>query len=179
MCSSDLFPSHDTRAGCFAEHLGILEFEVSNSKVVKFSSKNIELQDTEEDKSIIDILRRNKEKAIINLSKPLYEIEENLWNDIVEENPISNLLADALKDVLKCEIGLINSGVLNGGIKEGPVSKKKLLEICPSPLNPTYMEIKGKHLREAFESSLDADFCMQDGKGPGFRGKYLGKLHIS
>lgn len=167
------------QSGCFAEQLGVLEFEIINSEIVKFSSENIKLQDTEEDETIINILKRNKEKAIVNLSRPLYEIEKSLWNDIVEENPISNLLADALKDVLECEIGLINSGVLNGGIKKGPVSKKKLLEICPSPLNPTYMEIKGKHLREAFQNSLDADFCMQDGKGPGFRGKYLGRLHLS
>jgi 2',3'-cyclic-nucleotide 2'-phosphodiesterase (5'-nucleotidase family) len=167
------------QSGSFAEHLGILEFEVNESNIVNYNGNNIKLQDTEEDETIINILKSNKEKAIVNLSKPLYEIEESLWNDITEENPISNLLADALKDVLNCEIGLINSGVLNGGIKKGPVSKKKLLEICPSPLNPTYMEIKGKHLREAFQMSLDADFCMQDGRGPGFRGKYLGKLHLS
>lgn len=41
------------------------------------------------------------------------------------------------------------------------------------------MEILGKDIREAFKVSMDTDFCMQDGKGSGFRGKYLERLHIS
>jgi len=121
----------------------------------------------------------NKEKAINKLSIPLYEINVDLWHDVVEENPITNLLADALVDVLKCDIGIINSGVLNGGIKKGGVSVKKLIEICPSPLNPTCFEIQGKYIKEALQNSLDSDYCYVDGKGPGFRGKYLGKLHVS
>jgi len=56
---------------------------------------------------------------------------------------------------------------------------KKLLEICPSPLNPTTFEIKGKHIREALEDSLKSEVCLMDGKGPGFRSHYLGRLHIS
>ncbi len=45
-----------------------------------------------------------------------------------------------LKTLLKTDIGLINSGILNGGIKSGAVTRKKLLEICPSHLNPTYLK---------------------------------------
>ena len=29
------------------------------------------------------------------------------------------------------------------------------------------------------QNSLDTDYCYADGKGPGFRGKYVGRLHIS
>jgi 5'-nucleotidase len=98
---------------------------------------------------------------------------------VVEENPISNLLADALRDFYKTDLGIINSGVINGGIKKGAVSKKKLIDICPSPLNPTYFEIQGISLKEALQKSLDSEVCLSDGRGPGFRGKYLGRLHIS
>ena len=42
-----------------------------------------------------------------------------------------------------------------------------------------FFEIQGKHLREAFQSSLDSDVCFMDGSGPGFRGKYLGRIHVS
>jgi hypothetical protein len=41
------------------------------------------------------------------------------------------------------------------------------------------MEIKGSDIKEALRQSLQADFCLQDGKGSGFRGRYLGRLHIS
>lgn len=165
-------------SGCYGEHIGILEFDYNNSIEV-CSGINVNVENLTPNVDIINSLKASKDKACVVLGKPIFAIDENMWHDVMEENPITNLLADALKDVLKCDLGLINSGVINGGIKKGNVSLKKLLEICPSPLNPTYMEIKGKYLREALENSLHADFCIQDGRGAGFRGKYLGKLHIS
>ena len=112
--------------------------------------------------------------ANANLGVPLYRIEKEMWHDVVEENPITNLLADAIKDVFGCEIGLINSG-----IRKGDVSFKKLIEICPSPLNPTYIEIQGKHIKAALQQSLNPEICYKEGKGAGFRGRFVGRLHIS
>jgi 2',3'-cyclic-nucleotide 2'-phosphodiesterase (5'-nucleotidase family) len=166
-------------SGCFAEHLGVLKLEVDSNGVKVIDGKNIDIEEYKQDVEINRVLKVNKEKAIDALGKPLYEINEDLWHDIVEENPMTNFLADALADVLNCDLALINSGVLNGGIRKGAVSLKKLLEICPSPLNPTSFEVQGKHLKEALQDSLDTDYCYLDGKGPGFRGKYLGRLHVS
>lgn len=166
------------QSGSYGENLGVLEFEYEG-KIESFNGYNIPVQDMPYDEEIMNLIQENREKAIDNLSTPLYMIDRDLWHDVMEENPVTNLLADALKDVLKCDIGIINSGVINGGIRKGPVTKKKLLEICPSPLNPTSFEIQGKYIREALEKSIYMDFCMQDGKGSGFRGRYLGRLHIS
>lgn len=166
------------QSGLYGEHLGLLDIEY-DGEIKSFKGSNIKVEDTLCDSAIMDLIGKSKETAIDNLGKPLYFIDRDLWHDVVEENPMTNLLADSLKDVLGCDIGLINSGVLNGGIRKGPVSKKKLLEVCPSPLNPTSFEIQGKFLRRAFEESIYADFCMKDGKGSGFRGKYLGRLHVS
>ncbi len=166
-------------SGCFGEHLGLLGIEINHSEVELLEAKNIKTDKCFSDEKIIDILKENKEKAIVKLSKYLYDIAADLWHDVVEENPITNLMADALVDVFKTDIGIINSGVINGGIRKGGVSRKKLIEICPSPLNPTYFEVQGKYLKEALQDSLDSEFCYMDGRGPGFRGKYLGRLHVS
>jgi predicted acetyltransferase len=166
-------------SGGFGENLGLLRIEITNTGVELLEGKNIKIDQCFSDENIIDILKDNKEKAIVTLSKNLYNIDADLWHDVVEENPITNLLADALVDVFKTDIGIINSGLINGGIRKGGVSRKKLIEICHSPLNPTYFEIQGKHLWEALQSSLDSEICFMDGKGPGFRGKYLGRLHVS
>lgn len=165
-------------SGCYGENIGVIEFDfIQGLKECTGFNLNVEKLDSNVD--ILRSLKDNKRKAIENLSEPLFSIRRDMWHDVVEENPITNLLADALRDVLKCDIGIINSGVINGGIRRGKVSRKKLIEICPSPLNPTYIEIKGMYIRKALEASLDTDQCMQDGKGSGFRGKYLGRLHIS
>lgn len=167
-------------SGSYGEYLGYLEIEFKTSGVKLIKGENIKTErDDEVLSEITKVLKRNKTIAVERLSKPLYKIEENLWHDVVEENPISNLLADALRDFYKADLGIINSGVINGGIKKGSVSKKKLIDICPSPLNPTYFEIQGISLKEALQKSLDSEVCLSDGRGPGFRGKYLGRLHIS
>lgn len=166
------------QSGCFGENLGVLEIEYEG-RVVSCSGANLNIQSMPPDSEIMECICKNKEKAIDVLGIPLYSIGCDLWHDVMEENPITNLLADALRDIYKCDMGLINSGILNGGIRKGPVSRKKLLEICPSPLNPAYMEIRGKNIMAALKKSMYADYCTRSGKGPGFRGRFLGKLHIS
>ncbi|MCM1991146.1 bifunctional metallophosphatase/5'-nucleotidase [Oceanirhabdus seepicola] len=171
-------------SGQFGEHLGVLDLQVNLSndlgqRVMLVEGKNIKIQKCEKNHGIIRIYDENKEIALDRLSVPLHEIEENLWHDNIEENPMSNFLADALYDFLDCDLGIINSGVLNGGIRKGVVSKKKLIEICPSPLNPTTFDIKGKYLRQALEESVYGDKCLKDGRGPGYRGRFLGRLHVS
>jgi 5'-nucleotidase len=165
-------------AGCYGEYVGIIEMEVLPTGVELLHSKTISTKGEEEDREVLSILKKNKEKAITVLSQPLYRLPSPLWHDVVEENPITNLIADGLRDMLECEIGLINSGIVNAGLFDY-ISNKKLIEICPSPLNPTSFEIQGRHLREAIEQSLDAQVCLADGRGPGFRGRFVGKLHIS
>lgn len=46
-------------------------------------------------------------------------------------------------------------------------------------LNPTSFKIQGKYLWEALQNSLDTDYFYTDGRGPGFRGKYTGRLNVS
>ncbi len=166
-------------SGVFGENLGVLKLDVDKDKVELLGGKNVAIQQENGCNEIIDIIKRNKEKAIDHLSEPLYTLEKDLWHDVTEENPITNLLADALRDVLNCDLGIINSGVINGGIRKGNVTLKKLIELCPSPLNPTSFKIQGKYLWEALQNSTDTDYCYADGKGPGFRGKYVGRLHVS
>ncbi|MFJ7825698.1 bifunctional metallophosphatase/5'-nucleotidase [Psychrobacillus sp. NPDC096623] len=165
-------------AGNYGEHVGIMELEIQDGKVHLVHSETISTKDIIENEQIDSILRLNKEKAIEALSKPLYTVEHPFWHDVVEENPISNLIADGLRDMLGTEIGLINSGICNAGIFH-EMTQKKLIEICPSPLNPTSFEIQGKFLGEALEQSLDTQVCLGDGRGPGFRGRFVGRLHVS
>lgn len=165
-------------AGNYGEHVGVVEIEVIDGRIRLLHSETLSTTGVEADPEIVDLLKANKAKAIAVLSEPLYGLEHPLWHDVIEENPISNLIADGLRDMMGAELGLINSGIVNAGAF-GHLSRKKLIEICPSPLNPTSFEIKGSDLLAAFEQSLDVQSCLADGRGPGFRGKFVGSLHVS
>lgn len=165
-------------AGNYAEHIGVVEIEVTDGKVELLHSETLATRDVAMDPQILQVLKENKVKAIAALSKPLYGLTQPLWHDVLEENPMTNLIADGLRDRLQADIGLINSGITNAGAFHF-LSHKKLIEISPSPLNPTLMEIQGKDIRTAIEQSLDVQVCLADGRGPGFRGKFVGRLHLS
>ena len=52
-------------SGCFGEHLGLLRIEINNAKVELLEGKNISIEECFSDEKIIDILKENKEKAIV------------------------------------------------------------------------------------------------------------------
>lgn len=165
-------------AGKYGEYLGLVEIEVKDGRVELLHSETISTDGEIMDEQVLAILKKNKAIAIDVLSQPLYKLTKPLWHDVIEENPLANLIADGLKDMLNCEIGMINSGIVNAGAFDF-LSNQKLIEICPSPLNPTSFEIKGIDLKRAIEQSLDVQSCLADGRGPGFRGKFVGRLHFS
>lgn len=169
------------QAGGYGKYLGELtvDFDAEHKKIRCFDGRLISSQNYPQHTKIMKLIRYYSRQANNNLSKTLYSLDTSLDHSLTEENAIGNLLADSLKDVLGTEIGIINSGVINKGVKKGAITKKLLHKLCPSPLNPTYFELKGIDLHNALEKSLQRKYQLSDGQGPGFRGKYLGNIQVS
>jgi 2',3'-cyclic-nucleotide 2'-phosphodiesterase (5'-nucleotidase family) len=169
------------QAGSYGEYLGELsiDFDTGNKKIRNFNGRLIPSKKYPQHRKIVELIKYCSKQANKNLSKKLYSIDTSLDHSLTEENTIGNLLADSLRDMLKAEIGIINSGVINGGVKKGVITKKLLHKLSPSPLNPTYFELKGVDLCNALEKSLQSEYQLDDGRGPGFRGKYLGNIQVS
>jgi 5'-nucleotidase len=169
------------QAGSFGEYLGelIVDFDAKNKKIRNFNGRLISSQKYPPHPKIMELIRYYSRQASKNLSKKLYSLDTFLDHSLTEENAIGNLLADSLKDILKTEIGIINSGVISKGVKKGAITRKLLHELCPSPLNPTYVELKGVDLYNTLEKSLQREYQLNDGQGPGFRGEHLGNIQVS
>lgn len=170
---------------CQAGHLGaylgelVIDYDLGSKKIQSFKGRLIASKKFPQHPNIMKLIECYSQLADKNLSTRLYTINTPLRHSLTEENPIGNLLADALKDMMKTEIGLINGGVLGGGVEKGAVTKKLLHFLCPSPLNPTYMEIKGIDIQSALEESLNKERALSDGRAAGFRGKYVGSIQVS
>ncbi|MBW9234379.1 hypothetical protein JQK62_19350, partial [Leptospira santarosai] len=92
-------------AGNYGEYLGVVDIEINKNKQVELIySATLPTKNEEIDERITAIMKENKTKAITALSRPLYDLKEPLWHDVLEENPLTNLIADGLKDMLGCEI---------------------------------------------------------------------------
>ena len=168
------------QAGNYGEYLGILDIELDDDHSIKdFKGTLISSKNFSPDPIIVEIIKDYSKKANKYMSKPLFYLKNALPHSLTEENPLSNFLADSLRDIFQTDLGIINSGILNNGLEKGVISKLLLLETSPSPLNPTYFELKGVDIRKSLEKSLIKEIQIQDGSGAGFRGKFLGNLAVS
>lgn len=169
------------QAGHYGEYLGelTLDFDIEKRKIRKFNGRLVPSQKYRPHPEIMKLIRHYSRLANKKLSKKLFSLDTSLGHSLIEENAVGNLLADSLKDLLKTEIGIINSGVINNGVEKGAITRKLLHRLCPSPLNPTYIELKGVDLHNALEKSLQREYQLSDGRGPGFRGEYLGNIQVS
>ncbi len=170
-----------SQAGAFGEYVGeiVLDFDFQKKQIASYKGRLVSTANYRPNPKIVKLIKSYSKTAERNLSRELFSVRIDLNHSLIEENAIGDLLADALKDFVKAEIGIINSGVLTGGIMKGAISRKQLHQLLPSPLNPTYMEVKGADLRASLEKSLLKEFQTGDGRGPGSRTRYLGNLQTS
>ncbi|BBH21515.1 bifunctional metallophosphatase/5'-nucleotidase [Paenibacillus baekrokdamisoli] len=115
--------------------------------------------------------QRRLSRVIARLSAPLPAIAER-------ESPLGNLLAAGLRRWTDAEIGIVNAGQLLGGLAAGDVTAGDIHALCPSPINPCRMRLRGRALRQALEESLLVEYKNKPIRGFGFRGIVLGTLAV-
>lgn len=165
------------QSGCYGEYIGKLEVEIKNHRIISVVAENIENR-FEVDTALNQELEKQTQIGKKYYDRTLYTLHAELDFSPVHECKIMNVLCDILYEQYPCDFVLMHHGILENGIS-GNVSKTKLLAISPSPLNPTKMVVKGSAIITAMQQSFDEEFCMQEGKGPGFRGTCLGALAVS
>lgn len=165
-----------SQAGQYGEHIGIVELYIENHQIIEMKMK-MKDNNFESDKQVLQILKDQEKQAEQVLAQTLYSIEE-LQYDTIKESTLVNFICDALYFEYPCDFTFMNAGIVNGSIS-GSISKKRLIELSPSKLNPTRFPVLGKNIRKAIQQSFDKEFVTQDGKGAGFRGTVLGILGFS
>lgn len=159
-----------------ASHIGVVELTIEDHQVTDIA-KHVEVNQWAADPELTDLWQIEEKKADAQLNETLYTIPE-LKYDVIKESPLINFICDALYTEYPCDFTFMNAGIVSGGIG-GAISKKKLIHLSPSKLNPTRFPVLGRNIRKAIKQSLDPDYVLQDGRGSGFRGTVLGTLGFS
>ncbi|KXZ24143.1 bifunctional metallophosphatase/5'-nucleotidase [Bacillus nakamurai] len=121
-------------------------------------------------------LKEKEQEAENILSVQIADLKEEAGVNWFEESPLPLLLADALKSWCGCEVSMVNSGVILGPLKAGPVTKLDLHRICPHPINPVAVRLSGKELKETIGQAAAENMEQLRIKGLGFRGEVMGKM---
>jgi len=163
-------------AGEYGNLIGKLELSIDNGHIVEVKGESIP-NTFEQDHDTLKLIKQQTQIATQNLNQTLFTID-SLDHSMAEESELVNFICDALKKEHACDFALMNHGIVNHGLK-GDISKMKLLEASPSPLNPTLIKVSGERLLEAVKLSLNPDHIHASGRGPGFRGHCIGALAFS
>lgn len=166
--------------GKYGEYVGEVCMEIDPlSRTIQRSSAMCHeihhFQPCPETEELIDTYRS---KADAVLKEDVAVLDSPLPNAWEQESPLGNLLARSLKEWVGADAAIVNAGQLQFSLDAGHVTKATMLGLCPSPINPCKMNIRGSFIRQALEESLLESFIHMAIKGFGFRGKVLGALCV-
>lgn len=168
------------QSGVRGSHVGYIDLYIKDNKIVNIIGDNIKIsKDTPNDQESLKEIKNQEEIAKRNLNKVVANAHENLSYKTDEECNFTNLICDHLKNKYECDFSVLNSGITEKNITKGNVTLNDIIEVCNSPLIISKVLIKGKHIKKAIDKSKDKDVCNDTRRKTGFRGSFLGKLHVS
>lgn len=117
-------------------------------------------------------------RAKAHLAEPVITLNEQLMIDWYEETPLSNVLAEGLRQWCEAQISIVNAGQILDNLQKGEVTKEHIHQICPHPINPCIVHLTGEQLWSILNQSLCRDLQEMKIKGYGFRGERLGMMAV-
>lgn len=166
-------------AGKFGMYVGHVELKLKLDNVPVIRNLKARLYDTNE------LPKANNEKELIasyihegneKLDGFVTELEEPMPVDWFISNKLIELLCESLREWCEADCAFLNAGLLLEGLPKGPVTERDLHRICPHPINPCLVTLKGSELKEVLLQSLNEEWPHIPLKGLGFRGKIIGKM---
>ncbi|NMO95524.1 bifunctional metallophosphatase/5'-nucleotidase [Paenibacillus lemnae] len=121
---------------------------------------------------------QHREQADHRLQETAALTGRELTLDYTAESPFANLLAQAVYHYTDTDLAIVNAGQLLGPLPSGTITDGMIHALCPSPINPCVMTLKGSYILQALEESLIPDYYNREIKGYGFRGRVLGVLAL-
>ncbi|MFC5468381.1 bifunctional metallophosphatase/5'-nucleotidase [Cohnella suwonensis] len=164
-------------AGKFGDYVGTLELRFDGeSRLTAIDGGSVPTSDWPSDERFDRLVERHREQARNAMNRPIATLKEPLSLRYDRESALPTLLAAAVRRATGAEIGLVNAGQLLRGLPEGEVTELTVHAICPSPINPCSIELKGRQILNSLEESLLPELQQLEIRGFGFRGRVLGTL---
>ncbi|MCL2497070.1 MAG: 5'-nucleotidase C-terminal domain-containing protein [Symbiobacteriaceae bacterium] len=153
--------------GQYQENIGFVTITLAaNGDIVDISASQVnksELGDLEGDPEVLSLAEAMKETVIaqfseviaksgINLSSARGDAETNGVRN--SEQPLGNLVADAMRYISKADMAITNGGGLRADIKEGDITRGDLNSVLPFGNVLVVKEATSQGIKEALENGL-------------------------
>ncbi|MBL8859032.1 MAG: bifunctional metallophosphatase/5'-nucleotidase [Planctomycetes bacterium] len=151
------------QAGSKASSVGRVDlyFDKASKKLLESTAKLVDLdaeppaEMAEKPLSIIcSILVRRTEERMKEKIGDLVVSAERAKNPIAS-SPLGNLVADAVRDHARADVGLMNRGGIRADMQAGPVTRRDVFEVLPFENNIVVLKMTGAELTDMIKSSVE------------------------
>ena len=184
--SHDLLPDGErvgdaliAQAGHYAEHLGRVDLIWDGEKLRATGATVLPVADATPSSAQVlaeaDAIEIQVEQY---LDEVVGELAVPLDFAADRECGVANLLADALRQRMDADVGVLVAGqAFSGPLPAGPLRRAALWDACPSPANPGVVTLTGSQLVELVARGLDPERAAE--RPNPLRGKARGLMHLS
>lgn len=167
-----------SQCGKFGDYVGEMKvsFDTDKNQMISCDSRCVPIDGYAEDGHTKALLAKLTEDGQAYLREEVTVLRASLDVSWFDDSPFTKLLAQALKAWCQAEIGMVNAGVLLASLPKGSVAKADIHRVCPHPINPCTLAIRGDELKEIIRQSLTEQMMHLQIKGLGFRGKVMGRM---
>lgn len=167
------------QAGQYAEHLGRLDLiwtgeklQVERVSVISVHKEITPLPAFQAELAAIEAeVEQRLQEVIGYLEEPLDLVADR-------ECRAGNLMADALRERMQADVGIVTAGVaFDAPLPAGPLTRVVLWEVCSSSANPGRVELTGAQLFSLVKRGLGLDLATD--RPPSHRGRPRGLMHLS
>ncbi|PWU68161.1 bifunctional metallophosphatase/5'-nucleotidase [Gracilibacillus dipsosauri] len=170
-----------TAAGRYGHFVGEVDllWDHNQNKLIEKHAYAMETSHMKKDLETEKKLEHLNKEAEIVLQQPVTVLKQRLEVNWFLNTIIIQQLTDHLQKWTDADIAMLNAGLLLDHLEKGPVTKRDIHRICPHPINPCTVKLRGIELLEVIRGAYDQALITLELKGFGFRGKVIGKFVFS
>ncbi|MFC4404853.1 bifunctional metallophosphatase/5'-nucleotidase [Gracilibacillus xinjiangensis] len=170
-----------TAAGKYGYYVGEVHLDWDHVKkcITKKQAYAVDTKVYQSDHATEKLLSKVLDDANKLLEKPVTRLDYSMNVNWHESTPIIEALTDHLLKWTKADVAMLNAGILLESLKAGMITYGDIHRICPHPINPCLVELKGIELIEVVRAAFKDELIHFALKGFGFRGKIIGKIIFS
>jgi 2',3'-cyclic-nucleotide 2'-phosphodiesterase (5'-nucleotidase family) len=157
----------------------VLTWDHDQKKLVSKEAYATDVSDVPKDLDTEMLVNELSLAADDKLSEVVVKLDKPLAVSWFKDTPIMQRLTDTLKSWTNADAALLNNGLFLDEFPSGEVTYADLHRICPHPINPVVVELRGDELIEVIRASFQKEFMELKLKGFGFRGEVIGRMQFS
>ncbi|SFE94551.1 bifunctional metallophosphatase/5'-nucleotidase [Alteribacillus iranensis] len=169
------------QCGKSSYYVGRVEIWVDkeSKKVMKKTGSAVDVSRERPSAETVSLVQQLRQEAEEALDETVAVLPESLSISWSEPSFFADMLTEGLRHWCKADIAMLNSGLILEPLVPGRVTKKDIHRICPHPINPCVVQVKGSVLKETIAAAFTEKMIDLPLKGFGFRGHQLGRMAFS